>query len=273
MLCVYFVPESRLIVVINKRALNVFSYASTVESLHYLRVWIYLGLLHWCFENEQVLLEYRAGFWFLFVCWISWNVLCGIYLGMNVSGEVCGEVVSRSLMSKSAAFLSKLTNVKMYKHLRGVNAFVFFLTCSLEANPSYVPLREMLDMDVLDPAKLPQRESKNDYVDLVSRSREADDGVWVGHNEALDRTMSATGSRTVHGEAISDIDGQSDRDDVANGVFLRKIIVSVENELSSAGVKFQTFNPVSKNVPEVFEIECCRGQRASAIYFLCSSLF
>ena len=77
---------------------------------------------------------------------------------MNVSGEVCGEVVSRSLMSKSAAFLSKLTNVKMYKHLRG-NAFVFFLTCSLEANPSFVPLGEMLDMDVLDPATLPQRES------------------------------------------------------------------------------------------------------------------
>ena len=125
-----------LIVVINKRALNVFSYSSTVESLHYLRVWIYFGLLHRCFENEQVLLEYRGGFGFLFVCCIYWNVLCGIYLGMNVSGEVCGEVVSRSLMSKSAAFLSKLTNVKMYKHRRGVNAYVFFLTCSLEANPS-----------------------------------------------------------------------------------------------------------------------------------------
>ena len=55
---------------------------------------------------------------------------------------------------------------------------MFFLTCSLEANPSCVPLGEMLDIDALDPAKLPQRESKNDNVDLVSRSHEADDGVW-----------------------------------------------------------------------------------------------
>ena len=109
---------------------------------------------------------------------------------MNVSGDVCDEVVSHSLMSKPAAFLSKLTSVKMSKHLCGVNAFVFFLTCSLEANPICVPLVEMLDIGALDPAKLPQREYKNDCVDLVSRSHEADDGVWVGHNEALDRTMS-----------------------------------------------------------------------------------
>ena len=40
----------------------------------------------------------------------------------------------------------------------------------------------MLDTDALDPAKLPQRESKNDYVDLVRPSHEADDGVWVGQN-------------------------------------------------------------------------------------------
>ena len=81
----------------------------------------------------------------------------------------------------------------------------------------------MLDICALDPAKVPQRESKNDYVDLVSRSHEADDGVWVGHNEALDRT---TGSRTVNGNAISDIDGQSDRVDGANEVSLRKVNVS-----------------------------------------------
>ena len=49
----------------------------------------------------------------------------------------------------------------------------------------------------------------------------------LGHNEALDRTMSATGSRTVNGEAVPDIDGQSDRDDVANGVcFFGKSFVS-----------------------------------------------
>ena len=137
----------------------------------------------------------------MLVSWISCNVPFntslrahsgGIYLFMNVSGDVCDEVVSRSLMSKSAAFLSKPTSVKMYKHLRGVNAFVFFLAC------------------------------------------------------------------------------QSDRDDVANGgVSSESQCVScssVGNELSSAGVEFQnvqTFNPVSKNVFEVFEIEC-RGQRASA---------
>ena len=132
---------------------------------------------------------------------------------MNVSGDVCGEVVSRSLMSKPAAFLSKLTSVKMNKHLCGVKAFVFFLSCSLTANPSCVPLGEMLDIGALDPAKLPRRESKNDFVDLVSRGHEADDGVWVGHNEALDRTMSAMGKillDPVNGKAISDIDGQLD---------------------------------------------------------------
>ena len=113
----------------------------------------------------------------------------GINLCMNVSGDVCDEVVSRSLMSKLAAFLSKLTSVKMNKHLCGVNAFVFFLTCSLEANPSCVPLGEMLDIGALDPARLPQRKAMNDYVDLVSRSHDADH-VRVGHKEAQDRTMS-----------------------------------------------------------------------------------
>ena len=44
----------------------------------------------------------------------------------------------------------------------------------------------------------------------------------VGHNEALGRTMSAMGKillDPVNGRAISDIDGQSDRDDVASRVF------------------------------------------------------
>ena len=35
----------------------------------------------------------------------------------------------------------------------------------------------MLDIGALDPAKLPQRESKDYYVDLVSRGHEADDNV------------------------------------------------------------------------------------------------
>ena len=95
----------------------------------------------------------------------------------------------------------------MNTHLCGVNAFVaFFLTCSLKPNASCVPLGEMQEIGVLDPAKIPQRESKNDCVDLVSRRNEADDGMWVGHNEALDKTMTATGSRTVNGKAISYID-------------------------------------------------------------------
>ena len=89
--------------------------------------WDHLGLL-----TEQVLLEYRGEFWFLLVSWISCNVLFnislrdhsgGIHQYMNVSGDVCDDVVSRSLMSMPAAFLSKLTSVKMNKHLRGVNAF------------------------------------------------------------------------------------------------------------------------------------------------------
>ena len=51
----------------------------------------------------------------------------------------------------------------------------------------------------------------------------------VGHNEALDRTLSALGKiffDPVNGKAISDIDGQSYRDDVVNRVFLREIDVS-----------------------------------------------
>ena len=80
----------------------------------------------------------------------------------------------------------------------------------------------MLDIDELDPARLPQRKSKSDYVELVvSRSHETDD-VWVGHNEAQDRTMSAMGKillDPMNGKAISDIDGQSDR------VFLRRVSV------------------------------------------------
>ena len=109
-------------------------------------------------------------FWFLLVMWTSCKELFNTFL---VSGDVCVEVVFRSSMFKTAAFLSKLTSIKMYKSLRGVNAFVFFLMCSLKANPSCDPLGEMLDIDDLDPARLPQRKSTNECVDLVSRSHEA----------------------------------------------------------------------------------------------------
>ena len=103
--------------------------------------------------------------------------------------------------------------------------FAFFLTCSLEANPSCVPLGEMLDICALDTAKPPQRKSQNDYVDLVRcSSHEAADGVgWT--QRALDRTMSAVGKiliGPVNWKVISENDGQSDRVDVANGVFLLK---------------------------------------------------
>ena len=205
----------------------------------------------------------------------------GIYLCMNVSGDVCGEVVSRSLMSKPTAFLSKLTSVKMNKHLCGVNAFVCFLSCSLKANPSCVPMGEMLDIGALDPAKLSQRESKNDFVDLVSRGHEADDGVWVGHNEALDRTMSAMGKillDPVNGKAISDIDGQSDRVDVASEVSLRKVNVSAVPLLKTSYLLLESFSKrsdVQSCVKERARGVRDRMQRATRIcrYFLCSSLF
>ena len=117
----------------------------------------------------------------------------------------------------------------MYKHLRGVNAFMFFLMCSLKANPNSVPLGKQLVNEAVDTAELRLRETENRDVNLVSRSHEADD-VWVGQNEVQDRTMSAMGKillDPVNGKAISDIDGQSDRADGANGVFLRKVNVSV----------------------------------------------
>ena len=121
-------------------------------------------------------------FWFLLVLWTSCNELFNTFL---VSGDVCDDVVFHSSMFKPAAFLSKLTSVKMCKHLRGVNTFVFFLMCSLKANPSSVPLGKQLVNEAVDTAELRLRETENRDVDLVSRSHEADD-VWVRHNEAQD---------------------------------------------------------------------------------------
>ena len=176
MLCFYLVAESRhvlnLTVVINKRALNVFACSPTLESLHYLRIWRVITLV--CctgdFETDEFLWNIVVSFGFCSCCGHP-AMYCSTLPGETILVEslyervwrcVCNEVVSHSLMSMSAAFLSKLTSVKMYKHLCGVNAFVFFLTCSLEPNPSCVPLGEILDIDALDPAELPQRESKNE---------------------------------------------------------------------------------------------------------------
>ena len=106
--------------------------------------------------------------------------------------------------------------------------------------------------------------------------------MWVGHNEALDRTMSAVGKillDPVNGKAISDIDGQSDRDDVANGVFLRKVDVSAVPLLRTSYPQLES-NSKRSDVQSCVD-ECARVvrdrfmQRAtgSCRYFLCSSLF
>ena len=112
------------------------------------------------------------------------------------------------------------------------------------------------------------REAENGDVDLVSRSHEADDGVWVGHDEALDRTTSATGKilrDPVCRKAMQNIDGQSNRDDVANAVSLQRVdtpaVPLMETSCPQLGsdTKFQMFiagrrSILSKNVPEVFKI-------------------
>ena len=96
-------------------------------------------------------------------------------------------------MFKTPAFLSKLTSIKMFKSLRGVNASVFFLMCSLKASPSSVPLSKQLVNEAVDPAELRPRETEKGDVYLISRSRDVDDCVSFGLNEAQDRTMSAMG--------------------------------------------------------------------------------
>ena len=131
-------------------------------------------------------------FWFLLVLWTSCNELFNTFL---VSGDVWDEVVFHSSMFKSPAFLSKLTSIKMYKSLRGVNASVFFPMCSLKASPSCVPLGKQLVNEAVDPAELRSRETENGDVDLISRSRDVDDGVLFGLEEALDRTLSAMRDR------------------------------------------------------------------------------
>ena len=102
-----------------------------------------------------------------------------------------------------------------------------------------------------------------------------------GHNEALDRTMFAMGKillDPVNGKAISDIDGQSDRDDVANRVFLREIDVSAVLLLRTSYHQLES-NFKRSDVQSCVK-ECAGGvrdrvlQRASRIcsYFLFSSL-
>ena len=102
----------------------------------------------------------------------------------------------------------------------------------------------------------------------------------VRHNEALDRTMSAMGKiliDPVNGKAISDIDGQSDRDDVANRVFLREIDVPAVPLLRTSYPQLES--NFKRSDVQFCVKECARGvrdrvlQRATRIcrYFLCSS--
>ena len=139
----------------------------------------------------------------------------------------------------------------------------------------------MLDIDELDPARLPQRKSKSDCVEWsVVAARLMVCGV--GHNEALDRTMSAIGKiliDPVNGKAISDIDGQSDRDDVANRMFLRRVNVPVVPLLKTSYPQLESSHFKRSYVQ--FSVKgCARGvrnrvlQRATRIcrYSLCSSL-
>ena len=170
--------------------------------------------------------------------------------------------------------------------------------CSLKANPSCVHLGEMLDIDDSDPAILLQRKSMNDYVDLVSRSHEADD-VWVGHNEAQDRTMPAVGKillgieteykeneldkpkRTGHGGACqqSCLNGNknSNSNDVVNEVFLRRVNVPAVLLLKTSYFQLESYfkrSDVQFCVKECDRSVRDRMQRATGIcrYLLCSSL-
>ena len=214
-------------------------------------------------------------FWFLLVSWTSCNELFNTFL---VSGNVCDEVVFHSSMFKTPAFLSKLTSIKMYKSLRGVNASVFFLMCSLKASPSSVPLGKQLVNEAVDPAELRPRETENGDVDLISRSRDVDDGVWFGLEEALDRTLSTTGSRTVCRKAMQNIGGQFNSNDVVNEVFLQRVFVPAVPLLKTSYLQLESY--FKRSDVQFCVKECVRGvrdrvlQRASRIcrYLLCSSL-
>ena len=97
-----------------------------------------------------------------------------------------------------------------------INAYVFFLMCNLKASPSSVPLGKQLVNEVVE-------ETENGDGDLISRSRDEDDALWFGLEEALDRTLSATGLRTVCRKAMQNTGGQFNSNDVVHEVFLRRV--------------------------------------------------
>ena len=187
-----------------------------------------------------------------------------------MSWTSCNALFNTSLRDNSEldAFHSKLMSVTMYKHLRGVSAFVSILTYSLAASPSCVHLGELLAISAFDPAQARTRESENGDVNLVSRSHKADDEVWVGHEKALDKTTSATGKillDPVCRKAMENIDGQSNRGDVANVVFPLKVdtpaVPLMETSCSQLGsdTKFLMFIPVECPDVQFCVKECARG--------------
>ena len=160
--------------------------------------------------------------------------------------------------------------------------------------------RKQFVNEAVDPAELRLRETENGDVDLISRSRDEDDGVWFGLEEARDRTMSAMGKiflgiETEYKE--NDLDEKqrtclawdcqqscqngnknSNCNDVVNEVFLRRINVPAVPLLKKSYLQLKSY---FKRPDVQFCVkECARGvrdrvlQRASRIcrYFLCSSL-
>ena len=190
--------------------------------------------------------------------------------------KVCFTVRCSSLLHFfQSTRISRCANISVVSGL-----FVFFLMCSLKANPSCVPLGEMLDIDDLDPARLLQRKSMNDYVDLVSRRHEADD-VWVRHKEAQDRTMSAMGKillgieteykeneldkpkRTGHARACQQScrngNKNSNSNDVVNEVFLRRVNVSAVPLLKTSYLQLESY--FKRSDVQFCVKECDRGVR------------
>ena len=196
-------------------------------------------------------------FWFLLVLWTSCNELFNTFL---VSGDVCDEVVFHSSMFKPAAFLSKLTSVKMCKHLRGVNAFVFFLMCNLKANPSCVPLGEMLDIDDLGPARLLQRKSAV-WIWSVVATRQTMCGLdtmklmteqcllWARFSlvtrQITKRTSWISQKGTGHARACQQScrkgNNNSNSNDVVNEVFLRRVSVPAVPLLKTSYLHLESY--------------------------------
>ena len=161
-------------VAINKRALNVLSYTATMESLHYLCFWSVITLV--CctrdFETEQVLLECGGEFWFLLVLWTSRNVLFNTSMGDHSGGIYLGMNVSGD------AFLSAVSTPSCSS---GERCWTLVLWTQ-QSN-----FRERTTM----------------WIWSVVATRQTTVCV-VGHNEALDRTMSAMSKillDPVNGEA------------------------------------------------------------------------